>query len=60
MILTWVVALHLPRALAAVSAADRRNEWTAVFEALAFAGVALFLGATLREERAAPRSLSEE
>jgi uncharacterized membrane protein len=40
MIFLWVVLLHVPRALAALPA-QRRNEWTAVFEALAFAGIAL-------------------
>jgi uncharacterized membrane protein len=42
MVFTWVCILHIPRALAA-SAAAQRNEWTAVFEALAFAGIALVL-----------------
>jgi uncharacterized membrane protein len=40
MLLTWVCILHIPRALAA-SPANQRNEWTAVFEALGFAGIAL-------------------
>jgi uncharacterized membrane protein len=40
MIFLWVVLLHVPRALAAVPA-QHRNEWTAVFEALAFSGIAL-------------------
>jgi len=35
--------LHVPRALAAADAASRRNEWTAVFEALAMSGIALVL-----------------
>src|SRR5262245_38548477 len=42
MIFTWFLTLHMPRALAAPAAAQR-NEWIAVFEALAFAGVALLL-----------------
>jgi len=48
MLFTWVIILHIPRALAA-AAANQRNEWTAVFEALAFAAVALLL--TKRRER---------
>jgi uncharacterized membrane protein len=42
MLFTWVCILHIPRALLA-SPANQRNEWTAVFEALAFAGLALVL-----------------
>jgi uncharacterized membrane protein len=42
MVFTWTCILHIPRAIAAVPA-NRRNEWTAVFEALAFAGLALVL-----------------
>ena len=41
MIFLWFVMLHIPRALAAADAASRRNEWTAVFEALAMSGIAL-------------------
>jgi uncharacterized membrane protein len=44
MIFLWFVMLHIPRALAAADAASRRNEWTAVFEALAMSGIALVLG----------------
>ena len=40
MVFTWFVILHIPRALAAPVAA-RPNEWIAVAEALAFAGIAL-------------------
>jgi uncharacterized membrane protein len=40
MIFLWVVLLHVPRAMAAPPA-QTRNEWTAVFEALAFSGIAL-------------------
>jgi uncharacterized membrane protein YphA (DoxX/SURF4 family) len=43
MIFLWFVMLHIPRALAATEAASRRNEWTAVFEALAMSGIALVL-----------------
>lgn len=42
MIFLWVVLLHIPRALAA-SEDQSRNEWTAVFEALAFSGIAFVL-----------------
>jgi uncharacterized membrane protein YphA (DoxX/SURF4 family) len=47
MLLTWVVILHVPRALAAGDA-QLRNEWTAVFEALAFSGIAYVLAGSLR------------
>jgi uncharacterized membrane protein len=43
MIFLWFVMLHIPRALAAADAASRRNEWTAVFEALAMSGIAFVL-----------------
>jgi uncharacterized membrane protein YphA (DoxX/SURF4 family) len=42
MIFLWFVLLHVPRALAA-PAAQSRNEWTAVFEALAMSGIAFVL-----------------
>ena len=48
MILTWLVVLHIPRALAM----NDRNEWTAVIEALAFAGIALSM--VLRRRRESP------
>jgi uncharacterized membrane protein len=40
MIFLWVFMLHLPRAITAADAASQRNEWTAVFEALAISGIA--------------------
>jgi uncharacterized membrane protein YphA (DoxX/SURF4 family) len=43
MVFLWVVTLHIPRALAAATADQSRNEWTAVFEALAVSGIALML-----------------
>jgi uncharacterized membrane protein YphA (DoxX/SURF4 family) len=43
MIFLWVILLHVPRALAAPDAGQLRNEWTAVFEALAFAGLGFVL-----------------
>ena len=54
MIFLWFVMLHIPRALAAPDAASRRNEWTAVFEALAMSGIALIVA---RGPRAGARSL---
>jgi uncharacterized membrane protein len=45
MVFLWFVMLHVPRALAAPDAASSRNEWTAVFEALAISGIALLLAA---------------
>jgi uncharacterized membrane protein len=52
MIGLWVVILHVPRALTA-AAGQGRNEWTAVFEALAISGIAFVLAGTL-QERTAP------
>lgn len=43
MIFTWFIILHIPRALSAAGTAATRNEWTAVFEALAFSGIAFML-----------------
>jgi uncharacterized membrane protein len=43
MIFLWVLLLHVPRALAASDAAQVKNEWIAVFEALAFSGLAFVL-----------------
>lgn len=40
MLLIWLLVLHIPRALAA-PATDNGNEWTSVFQCLAFAGLAL-------------------
>jgi uncharacterized membrane protein YphA (DoxX/SURF4 family) len=40
MLLIWLIVLHIPRAFAA-PATDYGNEWTSVFECLAFAGIAL-------------------
>ena len=42
MIFLWVILLHIPRALTTVPF-NRRNEWTAVFEALAISGIAFVL-----------------
>jgi uncharacterized membrane protein len=46
MMFTWVLILHIPRAVADPSGA-MGNEWTSVFEALAFSGIAFILGKTL-------------
>jgi uncharacterized membrane protein len=43
MLFLWVLLLHIPRALAAADPRSIRNEWTAVFEALAMSGVAFVL-----------------
>jgi uncharacterized membrane protein YphA (DoxX/SURF4 family) len=52
MIFLWVLVLHIPRALQAPDAAQVRNEWIAVFEALAFSGIAFVLTrAPARRER---------
>lgn len=40
----WLLVLHLPRAIANPGG-DESNEWTSVFEALAFSGAAFLLGA---------------
>jgi uncharacterized membrane protein len=53
MIFLWVVILHIPRALAA-SAAQSRNEWTAVFEALAISGIAFVLAGPLPKKENKP------
>lgn len=52
MVFLWLIMLHIPRAIAAAEA-GRRNEWTAVFEALAVSGIALVLAGTARERGAA-------
>jgi uncharacterized membrane protein len=54
MIFLWVVLLHVPRAMAAMPA-QQRNEWTAVFEALAFAGVALTIAGFRGGDADSPR-----
>jgi uncharacterized membrane protein YphA (DoxX/SURF4 family) len=40
MLLIWLLVLHIPRAFTA-PATDYGNEWTSVFECLAYAGIAL-------------------
>ncbi|MEP6850979.1 MAG: hypothetical protein ABI999_19130 [Acidobacteriota bacterium] len=51
MIFLWVILLHIPRAVMAADAAASRNEWTAVFEALAMSGIAFVISATLAKPR---------
>jgi uncharacterized membrane protein len=48
MIFLWVLLLHIPRAMAATGA-QNRNEWTAVFEALAFSGIAFVIAGSVRK-----------
>lgn len=50
MILTWILILHIPRAIADPYS-DVGNEWTSTLEALAKSGVAFILGETLGGER---------
>jgi uncharacterized membrane protein YphA (DoxX/SURF4 family) len=54
MIFLWLVMLHVPRALAAAGPM-RRNEWTAVAEALAMSGIALALARGFEGPRPAGR-----
>jgi uncharacterized membrane protein len=51
MIFLWVLLLHIPRAIAAAPA-QSRNEWIAVFEALAISGFALVLAGRIRTSNA--------
>ena len=46
MIFAWVLVLHIPRAVADPYGLIG-NEWTSVFEALAFSGIAFILGRIL-------------
>jgi len=49
MIFLWVLLLHIPRALYAAPA-QSRNEWTAVFEALAISGILFVLTKSLSSD----------
>jgi uncharacterized membrane protein YphA (DoxX/SURF4 family) len=53
MVFLWLITLHIPRAIA-VAEAGRRNEWTAVFEALAVSGIAFVLAGTVKARGGAP------
>jgi uncharacterized membrane protein len=44
MIFMWFIVLHIPRAIADPQS-GKGNEWTSVFEALAFSGIAFILAA---------------
>jgi uncharacterized membrane protein YphA (DoxX/SURF4 family) len=46
MIFAWLLVLHIPRALADPHSLNG-NEWTSVFEALSFSGIAFILSRTL-------------
>lgn len=60
MVFSWVVLLHVPRAVAAAEAASSRNEWVAVFEALAVSGLAVVLAsAPARRQAPAPQALHQ-
>jgi uncharacterized membrane protein len=52
MIFTWFLVLHIPRALAS-HYEDGGNEWTSVFEALAFSGIAFTVACLLPRKAAA-------
>jgi uncharacterized membrane protein len=51
MIFTWILVLHIPRAIADPYS-DVGNEWTSTFEAMAKSGVAFILGETLGGQKA--------
>jgi hypothetical protein len=44
MIFLWFIMLHIPRAIADPHSGNG-NEWTSVFEALAFSGIAFLMAA---------------
>ena len=50
MLFIWLIILHIPHALADPSG-SLGNEWTSVFEALAYSGIAFILGQTLAIRR---------
>ena len=43
MLFIWFIILHIPRAIAADPNADKGNEITSVFQALAFSGIAFII-----------------
>ncbi len=47
MVFTWLLVLHIPRAIAE----SNQNEWTAVFEALAVSGILFILSDTIRSRK---------
>lgn len=50
-LLLWVLLLHIPRAVADPTGMES-NEWTSVFEALAFSGVAFLIGTKAAKQQA--------
>lgn len=55
MVFSWLLMLHIPRAVAAQAAVSSRNEWIAVFEALAVSGLALLLAASPERRAGSPK-----
>lgn len=53
MMFIWFLILHIPRAISAPTA-QLRNEWIAVFEALAFSGIALIVTTAASAREHAP------
>ena len=51
MIFIWLLVLHLPRAIADPHSGNG-NEWTSVFEALAFSGIAFLVADATRKKSA--------
>lgn len=49
MIFIWLLVLHIPRAIAD-PVSGMGNEWTSVFEALAFSGIGFILGQMLKTD----------
>lgn len=52
MLFLWLVMVHIPRGLD-TSILDRANEWTSVFEALAFSGIAFLIAGTYKSAQTA-------
>lgn len=50
MLFLWLVMIHIPRALD-TTIVDRANEWTSLFEALAFSGIAFLIAGTYKPEQ---------
>ena len=49
MIFIWFVILHIPRAIADPHS-GKGNEWTSVFEALAFSGIAFLIASQSKKQ----------
>jgi hypothetical protein len=47
MLFLWVILLHIPRAIADPHSGDG-NEWTSVFEAFAFSGIAFLISTSTK------------